>query len=322
MKFGFGPMSTEIIEAIYQYSHDYNIELMLIISKNQADYCGGYVNNWNTERFVQHLDTQKKKYPNAQIMICRDHCGPMSRTKFNDFTDTKETIKEDIRCGFDLIHIDLCYYTGDVLYETGKLLHFTRNLNPNTELEIGTDEIGEQFSYEQLNQELKIFKEFDPLYYVVNTGSLIKENKQVGTFNQKNVRLAHELLDECGIGLKEHNSDYLSSEQIKKRDGIVEAMNIAPQLGVVQTITVLAECQKYGINVDDFVNKVYNSYRWCKWDNGNLKGNPYLSTIVAGHYLYTSDEYKRLAEPLYDELKYKIIQNIKDIIANYANSQN
>ena len=45
MKFAFGPMSSEIIQAIYQYSHDNSVELMLIASKNQIDYDGGYVNN-------------------------------------------------------------------------------------------------------------------------------------------------------------------------------------------------------------------------------------------------------------------------------------
>ena len=49
-KLGIGPMSSEVIEAVYRYSHFFRKELMLIVSKNQVDYTGGYVNNWNTEQ--------------------------------------------------------------------------------------------------------------------------------------------------------------------------------------------------------------------------------------------------------------------------------
>ena len=129
---------------------------------------------------------------------------------------------------------------------------------------------------------------------------------------------ARKTIEQYGLQLKEHNSDYLTTEQIQLRKGCVDAMNIAPQLGVVQTMTVLAECQKYGINVDDFVNLVYHSNRWIKWDNGNLKGNPYLSTIVAGHYHYTSDEYHRLIDSFDPNIRQKIINNIKDVIHHYV----
>jgi hypothetical protein len=39
----FGPMSKEIIEAVFRHSHKYNKQLMLICSRNQVDVDKGYV---------------------------------------------------------------------------------------------------------------------------------------------------------------------------------------------------------------------------------------------------------------------------------------
>ena len=74
-KQGIGPMSSEIIEAVYRYSHFNRVELMLIASKNQIDYTKGYVNNWSTKDYAQFLRTQKEKYKNSRVKICRDHCA-------------------------------------------------------------------------------------------------------------------------------------------------------------------------------------------------------------------------------------------------------
>ena len=50
-----GPMSAEIIEAIFRFSHYKRKELMIIASKNQIDYNRGYVNNWTTKEFMNFI---------------------------------------------------------------------------------------------------------------------------------------------------------------------------------------------------------------------------------------------------------------------------
>jgi tagatose-1,6-bisphosphate aldolase non-catalytic subunit AgaZ/GatZ len=75
-KLGIGPLSSEIIEAAFIYSEERSLPLMLIASKNQIDYQGGYVNNWTTKKYSKFLETLKKKYPKSDIWVCRDHCGP------------------------------------------------------------------------------------------------------------------------------------------------------------------------------------------------------------------------------------------------------
>ena len=40
---------------------------MLIVSKNQIDHSGGYVNGWTTENYVDYTKSLKDKYSNSDI---------------------------------------------------------------------------------------------------------------------------------------------------------------------------------------------------------------------------------------------------------------
>ena len=61
-RFGIGPMSSETIEAVFRYSHFHRKQIMLIASKNQIDYSGGYVNHWTTKEYCSALYELKNKY--------------------------------------------------------------------------------------------------------------------------------------------------------------------------------------------------------------------------------------------------------------------
>ena len=69
-------MSEEIIEAAFRYSQEKTKPLMLISSRNQIDWGGGYVNDWTTKQYGAYVASMKKKYRKAKVFICRDHCGP------------------------------------------------------------------------------------------------------------------------------------------------------------------------------------------------------------------------------------------------------
>jgi len=323
---GIGSLSSEIIEAVFKNSSKNNRELMLIASKNQIDYDGGYVNNWTTSDYIKHIKKIKREYPLANVKICRDHCGPGFNGNY-DLEDTYKTIKSDIKNGFDLIHIDFCHLaTLDKLKQTKKAIKFCLSADSNIKFEIGTDEnngtIYNESDLRKLEKEIDYFKEFcNPEFYVVQTGSLIKEINQIGKFNQKFIYKVSALLHSKGIKLKEHNSDYLSKEEVRKRKGLVDAMNIAPQLGIVQTITTLETCLVYGIDFNYFLNKAYDGKRWEKWMHHNTKKNKFLCSVIAGHYHFAGDEYKRLINKLEErvDIKKRIIKKINGVINHYAN---
>src|SRR3989344_208355 len=224
LELGIGPMSSEIIEAVFRYSHLRRRSLMLIPSKNQIDHNGGYVNNWTTKQFMDFIQKMRTMYPQSKVKICRDHCGPGFNGNF-DLEDTFNSIKSDVQNGFDLIHIDFCHFQGskEERFESSrKAVELCLQLNPYIKLEIGTDENeGTKFSLvnlQELEEEIDFFKSFcNPTFYVVQTGSLVKEINQVGSFNQHFIGKVHDLLAAKGLKLKEHNADYLSKEEIGLR---------------------------------------------------------------------------------------------------------
>ena len=322
-----GPMSTEVIEAIFRVSNYERKELMIIASKNQIDYNRGYVNNWTTAEFMHFIRKMKETYPNSNVKICRDHCGPGFNGVY-ELEDSYKTIEADIKNGFDLIHIDFCHFKGlkeEQFEETKKAIEYCYSLNPRILIEVGTDEnAGTNFGVMNLGEienEVNFFTKFcKPEFYVVQTGSLVMEINQVGHFNSEFVKKISPILKTKGIKLKEHNADYLSKEEIEKRSGVVDAMNIAPQLGVLQTAFVLQKCLLYGLDFKEFLNEVYQKGKWKKWMYNNTPENKFLCCIIAGHYHFSSENYKNLIQKLEEreDIKENIINNIMGVIEHYA----
>ncbi len=312
-----GPMSSEIVETVFYYSNFFRQSLMLIASKNQVDYNGGYVNDWTTDEYMDFVKKMRKLYPLANVKICRDHCGPGFNGNY-DIKDVYRTIRTDIRAGFDLIHIDLCHFQGshdERLEASRKAVEYCLELNPDIELEIGTDENqGTNYSLPNIQEwerEIDFFQKFcKPTFYVVQTGSLVMEINQVGNFNKSFTEKVSKLIRSKGLKLKEHNADYLTKEQIKDRVGLVDAMNIAPQLGVIQTMTVLSRCLIYGIPTEKFFLEAYNGGKWKKWMKDNSPENKMLCCLIAGHYHFNSKAYKEIVRQLADR------ENIKEVIMN------
>lgn len=312
---GIGPMSSEVIEAVFKYSYINNKELMLISSKNQIDYNSGYVNSWSTKNYCDFIKKLKKKY-NSKVKICRDHCGPGFNKNYS-LKDVYKTIEADIENNFDLIHIDFSKNKSDykkILEESKKAILFAKKLNHKLEIEVGTDEnFGQKLSHMSIKEfitEINFFLDFvNPKYYVVPTGSLVMEDRQIGFFNENFIKSIYERVSSMGIKLKEHNADYLTAEKILMRKKHIAALNIAPQFGVNQTTFILAECLKFDIPTNDFIEKSYNSRKWEKWLHIIKKEDKLRCSIIAGHYNFDSIEYKKIIEKL-DRYKKNIHEEI------------
>ena len=316
----FGPMSELVIEAVFKYSHEKRYPLMLIASRNQVDYDGGYVFD-STEKYAYFIYQMSNIYPLADISLCRDHCGPGFKSFGNNsFESIGETIETDLYdAHFDMIHIDLCHLPAEhkeKIEKTCKLIDYAKSIYSQTGFEIGTDEnIGElKFNLPRIEKDIRIIQQHCmPEFYVINTGTLVQSHKNIGRFDPKDLNLiaASNAIHKLGIKLKSHNCDYLSSRQIEQSKCVIDAMNIAPQLGVVQTMTTIKECVKYGINFDDFVNLIIKKLKWKKWlDDSRVFGDRYMAWAIAGHYHFRSDEYRRI----YDELDKVSMPHISDVI--------
>lgn len=323
---GIGPMSSESIEAVFRFSHFNRKELMIIPSLNQINHNGGYVNGWTTDQFAEYISKMKEKYDYSNVKICRDHCGPGFNGS-DKIEDVYKTIESDIKNGFDLIHIDFCHFKGsreEKLEESKKAIEYALSLNPNILLEVGTDEnLGANYNISNLAEiesEIDFFKSFCDLeFYVVQTGSLVREINQVGNFNKDFVGQISEIAKRKEVKIKEHNGDYLDSESINLRQDIVDAVNIAPQLGVVQTQLVIGKCLEYGVDFQKFTEDAYNSEKWKKWLKDNGPENKMLCSIISGHYNFNTDSYKTIIEELNksEDIREYIINSLMEIIEHY-----
>ncbi len=294
-------MSREIISAVYSYAEQRQRPIMLIASKNQVDYEQGYV--MTTAKLREYTDALGRQYPKAAVYLCRDHCGP-GFNGIDDLKDTWQTIDRDIENGFKLIHVDMCHLKGsyqEKLEQSRQAINHIQLRSLPTLVEIGTDEnTGDNFEdMEKIAREMAYFTQFcTPHFFVSQTGSLIKETQQVGSFHDEYISRVKELADRYRLHLKEHNADYLPAEEIRRRQGLIGALNVAPQFGVIQTVFTLHKAYIYGLDAKPFLRAAYNSKKWHKWLANDSPANRQLCAIIAGHYVFNSYAYRKLQEQI------------------------
>ena len=296
-KLGFGPMSLMITHILLDYARYNKKPLMIIASRNQVDVDSGYV--MSTHDLADAYNRHWSKY----AILCRDHCGPYfldSEKTLNEsqaLEATKKTIAHDIENGFSLIHIDTSRCQNP--YRSAELLfNFALKLSPNIWFEFGTeDNIGVAAAFKKYQEDVDFVSQWPNVKFVVGqTGSLTKEDKQVGSFDLETVKELVSYAELKKVQFKEHNADYLDSQQILSRKHAgVHACNIAPQLGVIQTRTILRLAEYYGVDSTEFQTEVLNSGKWAKWMLGD---DISLKVEVAGHYCFGLDSYKRLENQL------------------------
>lgn len=299
-KLGFGPMSLLINDTLAKYAKEKQRPLMFIASRNQVDADSGYV--MKTKQLAEQLNPLRSEY----LMLCRDHCGPYfldvekTLSQRAAIEATKKTIAGDIENGFDLIHIDTSR-CEDAYHVADELFNFCLNLNPGIKFEFGTEEnVGVAAGVKKYQQDVKFASQFPNMQFVVaQTGSLTMEDRQVGSFDVPMVRRLVGYANAANVKLKEHNADYLTAEQIRLRNQAgVHACNIAPQLGVIQTKTIIGLARQYDVDSGSFEAAVLNSNKWHKWMVDPEDNDLALKVAVAGHYCYNSDSYKQLEDKL------------------------
>jgi hypothetical protein len=290
-------MSYHINNILANYAKEKQRPLMIIASRNQVDADSGYV--MTTKELSEQIAPLRSDY----LMLCRDHCGPY----FLDIEKTlsirpaieatKKTIAGDIENGFNLIHIDTSrceqpYHVADELF------NFCLSLNPKIQFEFGTEEnVGVAAGIKKYQEDVKFASQFPNMQFVVaQTGSLTMEDRQVGSFDVAMVKRLVTFAENAGVKLKEHNADYLTAEQIQMRKTAgVHACNIAPQLGVIQTKKILELARTFDVDSGYFEAKVLTSEKWRKW---LIDGDNSVKIAIAGHYCFSSPEYKELEDRL------------------------
>lgn len=309
-KYFIGPMSKNVVDTIIEFCNETNNIIGLIPSRRQVEYDGGYVNNWTTEEFSKHA---------TALPLQRDHAGPGQGT-IDD--DGFESLTYDSKY-LNLIHIDpwkkYPNYT-DGLDWTIKMIRHCYELNPNLEYEVGTEEAIKRFEPWELNELIKdlyvylppeMFKKIK--YLVIQSGTSLKGTNQTGTYDSDRLLKMIKVCKSHALLSKEHNGDYIPVSVIKEKFQLgLDAINIAPEFGLIETQTYLDEIGNSNL-FNEYWQICYDSKKWEKWVNPGF--DPYLNKKelikICGHYVLSNDKFLSRIKSNFPDIDKKIKANIK-----------
>jgi hypothetical protein len=311
-------MSKNVADSIIEFCNETNNIIGLIPSRRQIEWGGGYVNNWTTKEFTEYVKSKTDK-----ILLVRDHSGPR-QGQFED--DGYESLTEDCKF-FDIIHIDPWkkYPSFNLgLKETIRMIEHCYKLNPNLQYEIGTEEAIRRFEpYELEELVIQLKDKLDPIvfnkikYLVIQSGTSLKGTNQTGNYDSFRLK---EMIDVCkhyNLISKEHNGDYIPVSVINEKFKLgLDCINIAPEFGLIETLTYLDEIEKnwdFG-TIENFWKICFESKKWEKWVNESF--DPYIQKRdlikICGHYVLSNPEFLNNIKSHFPNIDNKIKSNINN----------
>ncbi|MBS5589189.1 MAG: sugar-phosphate kinase, partial [[Clostridium] spiroforme] len=198
--------------------------------------------------------------------------------------------------------------------------------------EVGTEETSGGLTsmdrYENFIQRIESYtQEHDlpmPIFIVGQTGTLTRLTKNVGNFSYENSLELSAISTKYGVGLKEHNGDYLSEAKLLAHLPLnITAMNVAPAFGTIETMALLElievekQFAKFNMikepsNLENVIKyESIHSMKWKKWltdevdmsDLDNLDEQTTLQiTELCGHYTYSKPKVALEINKLYENL--------------------
>ena len=347
---GIGPMSPNLLQATFELARDCDFPPMFIASRNQVDLDelgGGYVNGWDQFRFAADIKAAAEAVGyEGDYYLCRDHGGPWQRDGERNahlpedeaMALARKSYKTDLEAGFDLLMIDP---TKDP-YQIGKVIPLDVVLARTVDLiqycederrALGLPEIGYEVGTEETNGGLtstEKYREFIerlkvelgsrglpmPTFIVGQTGTLTRLTEQVGHYDFDNAVSLAKMAASYGVGLKEHNCDYLDDiTMLIHAPAGVTASNVAPQFGTEETRALLRLAELEGKLAekglvaepshlrDVLLERAILTERWRKWMVGEdtkltveqIFADPEKALVIldiAGHYTFNEEPVK------------------------------
>lgn len=293
-KYYIGPMSQNVVDCVIKHGQKHSIGL--IPSRRQVDFSGGYVNGWNTQSFSDYV-----KDKNSFVLLCRDH-GGQGQGQVED--DGMESFLKDAQY-LDLIHIDpfrSCQTIYQAAEKTGNIIEKIFNINPDIMYEVGTEEAIFKYEPEHLNWMLGYLKirlrveQFNQIKYaVVQSGTRLDlaTRTNIGNFNNGRLLKFIEVVKNFDLMSKEHNGDYLTdSFDVEMRfDCGLDAINIAPEYGQIESEFYLESCKKNPELFESLYQICYNSGKWKKWikDINRISKEQLIMTCC--HYVLSDNQF-------------------------------
>ena len=141
---------------------------------------------------------------------------------------------------------------------------------------------------------------------MIQSGVGLRGVENTGTFDEQRCKDMINVCKKYDLLTKEHNGDYLKKETIKRRFELgLDAINIAPELGVEETRCVLHKIKEEGREdlFERFFKACYLSKFWVKWLPDGFypeedKEKQRLLIEVCGHYIFNTDEFRDITKEL------------------------
>ena len=309
VKYFIGPMTKNVVDAIVDFCNATGNQIAFIPSRRQVEWDGGYVNNWTTEEFSKYVTT---------LPIQRDHGGP---GQGNNDDDGFESLAYDAK-HFQLIHIDPWKKYpkfSDGLEKTIEMIKFAYKINPAIVFEVGTEEAIRPFNPDELDLLVASLRSALPeevywqiKYLVIQSGTSLKGIDQTGNYDSTRLKEMIKVARSYGMLSKEHNGDYIPVEVIKEKFSLgLDAINIAPEFGLIETLTYLEEIGDSNL-FERFWQICYDSKKWVKWVSPSFDPYYYREQLVkiCGHYVLSYPNFINDIKSQFPGIDEKVKQNI------------
>jgi hypothetical protein len=194
-------------------------------------------------------------------------------------------------------------------------------INSNLKYEIATEEAIKRFEVEDLNKLIlglkyelgtELFNKIE--YLVIQSGTSLKGNTQTGQYDKNRLIEMVALAKKHNLLTKEHNGDYIPVSVIKEKFDLgLDAINIAPEFGLIETQTYLDNI-KDDIIFNKYWEICYKSNKWIKWVNKDFDpiNNKTELIKICGHYILSHPEFLSEIKSHFPYIDKEIKLNIKN----------
>ena len=314
-----GPMTKNVVDACIEYANAEEVPLGLIPSRRQIDMTSGYVNGWTTASFASYVRSRS-----SLIVLQRDHGGAWQGD--DDDYGVRSLVHDSQH--FDLLHVDPFKKYKDIWAAASYTAYIMEELkDAPCRFEIGTEEAICPLTADQARKFFCLVRDrvkdgLDRVeYLVVQFGTKIIGAHNTGQFDLNRAKDMVALCAEFGKRSKEHNGDYLTGDGVRERRALgLDALNIAPEMGGIESEAVLDAMDDRQDLIDRFFASCLATNRWQKWFPRNFDPNTDKKGVIraCGHYCFSDSSFLSIISEIdykhaVDEAKNKMKRRIKEL---------